>query len=323
MKFHFGILLLFSAVAIAQPPPPANANAPDAREAAAHRAKARELAGSDFQITQRLQCAESGPGGSPQLGGPRVNAPFVKVFDSLYYIGLTEVGAWAVKTSQGVILLDAIFTNTVETTLLPGFKELNLDPAQVKYLVITHGHGDHFGGAKYFQDKFDTRVIMSGEDWNLLERPAQGKGPKGLPDEKPRRDITAIDGEKVTLGDTTLTLILTPGHTPATLSILIPVTDNGKPHLAALWGGTGIPGPIDAKRQYITSAAKLARLGSAAGVDVALSNHPFVDGTIERAARLKNRKPSDPHPFVIGTPGFVRYMGVIEECAQVNLARVK
>src|SRR5207249_334410 len=115
LKLRLLILLFAAAVSgVAQRPAAGESSAPDNADAAAHRAKARELAGNDFKITQRLQCAEPGPGGSAPLGGPRVNAPFVRVFDNLYYIGLAEVGAWAVKTSQGVILLDAIFTNTVE-----------------------------------------------------------------------------------------------------------------------------------------------------------------------------------------------------------------
>ncbi len=57
---------------------------------------------------------------------------------------------------------------------------------------------------------------------------------------KPKRDIEATDGQKLTLGDTTLTLYITPGHTPGTISTVFPVKDNGTPHLAALWGGVGL-----------------------------------------------------------------------------------
>ena len=47
------------------------------------------------------------------------------------------------------------------------------------------------------------------------------------------------DGQQLTLGDTTLTFVHTFGHTPGTMSTIVPVKDNGKPHVAALWGGTG------------------------------------------------------------------------------------
>src|SRR2546429_5824821 len=67
---------------------------------------------------------------------------------------------------------------------------------------------------------------MSAADWELLGRNAS-------PWPKPRRDLIATDGQRLTLVDTTLTLYLTPGHTPGTISTLIPVTDGGKSHLAA------------------------------------------------------------------------------------------
>ena len=66
-------------------------------------------------------------------------------------------------------------------------------------------------------------------DWDLLEKSNQPK---------PKRDMVATDGMKLTLGDTTLTLYITPGHTLGTISTLIPVKDNGTPHLVAEWGGT-------------------------------------------------------------------------------------
>jgi metallo-beta-lactamase class B len=58
------------------------------------------------------------------------------------------------------------------------------------------------------------------------------------PDWKPRRDIEVADGQELTLGDTTLEMYLTPGHTYGTLSTLIPLRDGTARHVAALWGGT-------------------------------------------------------------------------------------
>ena len=73
---------------------------------------------------------------------------------------------------------------------------------------------------------------LSPADWDVLDRRTNGT--------KPNRDMMATDGQKLTLGDTTVTLYITPGHTPGTISTLIPVKDNGAPHLAALWGGVGL-----------------------------------------------------------------------------------
>ena len=107
--------------------------------------------------------------------------------------------------------------------ILGGFKKLNLDPANIKYIILTHGHGDHVNGAQYLQDTYKPRVILGGPDWTTLDNP-NFRGPK------PTRDIEGVDGQKVTLGDTTITLYLTPGHTAGTLSMLIPVKDGGRTH---------------------------------------------------------------------------------------------
>ena len=245
-------------------------------DAQAHLDRARELAQS-FVLPQRLLCGEPGGTVLSQAADVAENAEPTRVFDNLYYIGQKGVGAWAVTTSEGIILIDAIYTGTLETTLLPGFKKLGLDPSTVKYVMVTHGHGDHSGGAKYFQDKGDARIILSTADWDLLERPtAPGRGggaggsgrggvvggsgrsgvavrPARVPDDKPRRDLVGTDGQKLTLGDTTITLVLTPGHTPGTISVIIPVKENGKSHVAGLWGGTMPPATLDAKNQYVES----------------------------------------------------------------------
>ena len=160
----------------------------------------------------------------------RWHAEPVKVFDNLYFVGQTEYSAWAVTTSAGIILIDTIFDYSVEDEVVGGLKKLGLDPAMIKYAIVSHGHFDHSGGAKYLQDHFGTRIILSAADWDLLER--------GSPT-RPKRDLVATDGQKLTLGDTTLTLYLTPGHTLGTISTLIPVKDGGTPHLVAEWGGTG------------------------------------------------------------------------------------
>jgi len=64
--------------------------------------------------------------------------------------------------------------------------------------VISHGHADHSGGAKYLQDRFNARVILAAADWDLLDKSTGTR---------PRRDMVATDGQKLTLGDTTLTLL--------------------------------------------------------------------------------------------------------------------
>ena len=94
----------------------------------------------------------------------------VKVFDNLYYVGEQEYSAWAVTTSAGIIIIDAIYDYSVEEQIAGGLKKLGLDPSQIKYVVISHAHRDHVGGAWYLQERFGARVMMTAADWDLLER---------------------------------------------------------------------------------------------------------------------------------------------------------
>ena len=155
----------------------------------------------------------------------------VKVFDNLYFFGQSEYSVWAITTSQGIIVLDAIFDYSVEDEVVEGLKKLGLDPAQIKFVIISHGHLDHAGGAKLLQDRFGARLVMSAADYDLLDQQN--------PPWKPKRDIVATDGYKLTLGDTTVTTWSTPGHTPGHISLYAPSARIlfGGDSMTALLGG--------------------------------------------------------------------------------------
>jgi metallo-beta-lactamase class B len=253
----------------------------------------------------------------------------VKVFDNLYFVGMTEYSAWAVNTSDGIILVDSIFDYSVEDEVVNGLAKLGLDPAKIKYVIVSHGHIDHAGGAKFLQDHFGAHVILSAADWDLLAHTG-GAWPK------PKRDMVATDGQHLTLGGTTLTMYLTPGHTLGTISTLIPVTDGGKPHVIAEWGGTAFnwianrtayitPDRPDQFwfKNYSSSAQRFRDIVTKAGADVLISNHTNYDGSKTKLPAVTQRKPGDPHPYVIGNESVRRYLTVATECAEAGLLRLQ
>ncbi|MGQ0733080.1 MAG: MBL fold metallo-hydrolase [Acidobacteriota bacterium] len=274
--------------------------------------------------------APAAPGAPAAAGPPAVPRPPdrstwhvepVKVFDNLYFVGEREYSAWAVTTSEGIILIDAIFHYSVDEQVVQGLTKLGLDPKSIKYVIISHGHSDHAAGARYLQDRFAARIVASESDWNLMARD-RGSWPK------PERDVVATDGQRLTLGDTTLTMYLTPGHTLGTISTLVPVRDGGKPHLAAAWGGTafnwmsGSPTYITPDRPpkfwfetYIRSARRFRDIVTKAGADVLIANHTDFDGSKRKQPALATRRPGEPHPYVIGNDSVRRYLTVAEECA--------
>ncbi len=236
-----------------------------------------------------------------------------KVFDDLFFLGQTGFSVWGLRTTDGIILVDAIFDYSVEAEVIGGLRKLGIDPAEIKYLIISHAHGDHSGGAAFLQ-KQGARVIMSEADWDLYEN-------SNAP-EKASRDIVATDGMEITLGDSTVKVFITPGHTHGTISTLLPVHDNGEPHVAAIWGGTlfnfrdNPDDPRDLRlRDYAQSAVHFQAMTAINGADVILSNHTAYDGTTVKLPLLNQREIGDPHPYVIGQDAVNRYLKVAESCA--------
>jgi len=232
-------------------------------------------------------------------------------------------------TRDGIIQFDALDNaEEAQRIIVGGYKKLGLDPAKIKYLVISHGHGDHYGGAKYLQDTYHPRVIMGPADWDMIAKlPVKNAAGNLLPP-PPARDMDAVDGQQLTLGKTTVTLYITPGHTPATISAIIPVTDHGQRHLLSFWGGTAFSQNSQALALYKNSLIRYIKIGQDAGVDGYISNHTwfentYTDGKTDKIAKLQSRKPGQPHPFILGQSSFVRYMMIHYECLDAAQARIQ
>lgn len=316
------------AAVLAGPLAGTQAQAP-AAEAERHRAAARAAAGQDHLGLFNRLCTPEGavaaaisgtpaPTPAPRPAAPpgppprsSWEAPPARVFDNLYFVGEQEYSAWAVTTPEGIVIIDTIFEYSIDSQVVGGLRKFGFDPATIKYAIVSHGHRDHSGGAKYLQDSFKTRVLMSAADWDMLA--ANTRDPA-----KPRRDLVVTDGQTLALGGTTLTMYLTPGHTPGTISTIVPVTDGGVKHVAAYWGGTAFNFGPNKERldQYAASARRFGDIVRKAGADVLLSNHTIFDGSKAKLPALAARKPGDPHPYVVGTETVLRYLKVAEECAQ-------
>lgn len=325
---------LFAALLIVAHPLHAATAEPPA--AAAHVDKARALAGAEFARSLFL-CDPQGTLtiASVALKGSDHWLQPTWAFDDLGYVGNEFVGVWVLRTSAGLILFDSgESTAEVQAHILPGLRELGLDPAAIRFVVVTHGHWDHYGGAKYLQETYGSRIAMSAEDWDLIYRLPPGSierapmfGADRADRPPPRRDMVIHDGSPLTLGDKTITLYVTPGHTPGTLSALIPVSVGGKPHLLSLLGGTAFPRTIEPSsttgglRAFSTSVERLSTLSRDAGADGIINTHIFVDGSTERLAVAHARKAGEATPFVLGTEAVTRYYAMFDECLKAAAER--
>jgi metallo-beta-lactamase class B len=323
-----GIAMVFVAATLT-----AYAQAPAAVTPEALVTAAKRAAGSDYAGTFLRICVapDNLNAGGPRGGGPGPRAvpdratwyakPY-KVFDNLYFIGTRIHSAWALTTSAGIIVIDTLFDYAIEPEMIEGMRTLGLDPREVKYVLISHAHGDHDQGAALLQSRYGAKVVMGAADWDAtLQRPASAAG--GLP----KRDVAVgPEGLKLTLGDVNVDVIATPGHTPGTLSFFFPVKDAGRSLTVAYSGGTAFNFPRQAANFtiYRDSQRKMREVAEAGGATVLMSNHTEFDRAYDRAriAQLP-RTPGETHPYETDTATVMRYFEMAGNCAEAQRLQVK
>jgi len=297
---------------------------------------AKDAAGFEFLGTLVRTCLLPQSGGEdasdnlpayiadPRKVPPRESwyAEPAKIFDNLYFVGGRIHSSWALTTSEGIILIDTIYPYNSEELIVGGMKKLGLDPKSIKYLLVSHAHGDHIGGAEMIQARYKARVVMGGPDWDTVE-----KHPNRYKTMAPKRDIVATDGMQITLGGETVTIWLTPGHTPGTLSYTFSVVDRGRRVNVAYSGGTAFnfvnntPDPgIRNFQTYIDSQKRMA--AHAVGATVLLSNHSEFDNAVNKNRMLAGRG-DGPHPYEIGADWVQRYFQVMQGCARAAQIRLE
>src|SRR5437879_9643525 len=135
-------------------------------------------------------------------------------------------------------------------------RKLGLDTRRIQYVILSHAHADHDGGARLRQDEIPrVHPVYGAADWDAVDKSTNHAGGK------PKHDMVGTDGMNISVGDASVQIVTMPGHTPGTLSFLFEVRDNGKPLRIAYVGGTAIPFNANAEyyEGYIASSNKLAQ----------------------------------------------------------------
>ncbi len=289
---------------------------------------AKVAAGTEWAGTFLRLCIP--PPAAPQTGaaargGPRRPpaketwyAEPAKVADNLYFLGTRIHSSWAIVGSQGIIVIEALFDYAANDEILGGLKKLSLDPAKVKYVILSHAHADHDGGAKLLQDAIPgVHLVYGAEDWEAVDQSTNHAGGK------PKHDVTGDDGMRVSVGDASVQIVTMPGHTPGTLSYLFEVRDNGKPLRVAYVGGTAIPFNANAAYydRYIASSKKMGKAAADYGATALITNHSEFDDAFFKAHTAASRQPGEPNPFDVGADGVARYFNVVQNCAAATKLR--
>jgi len=224
----------------------------------------------------------------------------IRLFDNLYFVGTTSVGAFVIDTGDGLIMLDTGNGDDDAAIMAEGLKKLGLDPSAIKLILLSHEHFDHYGGVRYLVKNIcpGAKVAMSLVGWNMLQTVPVEWAYTGVRPQKV--DVYLVDGMKIRIGNETVQIVSTPGHSPGCVSFIFPVTDNGVHHSVGIMGGSAVwPAHTDA-HLYKSSVEYFRAYAEDAGCDIGLLFHSReADFTA-----LRNRKPGESNPLVLGTEKF-------------------
>jgi len=269
--------------------------------------------------------AAGGAGSGRRGDPPRASwyAEPARIGDNLYFLGTRAHNSFALVAESGeIILIDTLYGYATPDEIIRGLNTLGLDPNEVRYVVISHAHGDHDGGARYLQEAIPGVTIVYGAaDWPAVEARSEAHAVR----RGPENDGT--DGRVISIGDgdVSIQLVTMPGHTAGTLSFLFEFKDHGQPIKVAYSGGTAIsftnPDPAYYD-EYIASAAKFAAAAAAYGAVALMSNHTEFDNSYFKAHPAAARMSDDvPNPYVVGTDKVADYFRVTQYCAMAAKLR--
>lgn len=225
-----------------------------------------------------------------------------QAFDNAYNVGICWVSAWLIKTSDGPVLIDTLYEPYTDQ-LIDNIKKIGVNPADIKMVLLTHGHFDHVGGVSKLKALTNAKFVMTEEGWREAQADAQkSQGKPGAWTMPAAADIIVKDGDVLTVGDTKFYAYATPGHTWGTTSYVLDVKDGDKTYRAITIGGLGL-NAIDGPKQveaYIASVDRIKAMVNASKnpISVHLTAHPFSTGLTEAKELLKTRKPGQPHPLL-------------------------
>lgn len=229
------------------------------------------------------------------------------IFGNLYFVGTKPASVHIVDTGEGLIMLDTGYQDSLYL-VIDNIYRMGLDPHDIKYILLTHGHIDHFGAARAVKELSGAKIALGHEDREYANGTLDLSYAKELDMEfletfEP--DILLSDGDVIQLGNTSVRAVATPGHTPGAMSYFFNVSDGEEAFTAGLHGGMGINTlcrefldkyslPYTLREDFVRSMLRL----SEERVDIFLGNHMQHNKTEQKAELLKK---GDKYAFVNGS----------------------
>lgn len=220
--------------------------------------------------------------------------PPFRIWGNVYFVGTVAASTHIVDTGEGLIMLDSGYQHSLYI-VLENMRAVGLNPMDIKYIVHTHGHVDHFGATRALVEMTGAKTFLGKPDHNYVNGTLDLSWAKELNVtlETFEPDILLNDGDTIALGNTTIKAVATPGHTPGVMSYVFEVTDGERRMTAALHGGAGLNTlkrefldsydlPYSCRDDYLKSMDRLKELT----VDIYLGNHPYQNNTAEKYQKL-------------------------------------
>lgn len=201
--------------------------------------------------------------------------PF-KIIGNVYFVGTFQASCHLIDTGDGLILIDPGYSNTLYL-VIRSIYELGFNPKDIKYIINTHWHGDHTEATSAMVDLSGAKTLIGSDDEEKAKRHFNA-------------DILIKDGDLLSLGNTNILFMETPGHTKGTISFFFETKENGKVYRIGMFGGAGantlVPERYDYEGCREGYRASLHRLQKE-NVDVFIGNHVWNNDTFVKGKILK------------------------------------
>ena len=219
--------------------------------------------------------------------------PF-RLWGNIYFVGTKPASTHIIDTGEGLIMIDSGYQHSLYL-VLENMRKVGLDPMDIKYIVHTHGHIDHCGATRALVEMTGAKTFLGEPDKDYVNGVLDLSWAKELDLvlEEFQPDVLINDGDTITLGNTTLTAIATPGHTPGATGFAFETEQDGRKLIAFIHGGAGINSvkkrfldkynlPYSYRDDYLNTVEKLKKLK----VDIYLGNHAGQNQTPQKYQQL-------------------------------------
>jgi glyoxylase-like metal-dependent hydrolase (beta-lactamase superfamily II) len=243
----------------------------------------------------------------------------VQIFDDVWAVGNHYVVQYLIKTPDGIVEVDS-GNSAFEYSHFnyPALQMLGLSATYpLKAIYLTHGHGDHDGGAQWALDNLGARSWIGSADNQPPIGPAAGKS------YKPNLiDSTDHSMRQMSIGGKNFWVLPTPGHTPGSTSAVIEVKDWGVTRRVLMNGGQSMTNAIPDVVNYLDSIERAYHMAVVLNVDGVMTPHIYWDGEGQRLDEITANGRTNPSQNIYGHEAVVRQMVVARECSAAWLTNL-